>query len=73
MLLKRSRNCRFAGSREAGEPYSASFLLAKLAALFAGEARVPCNVAGRVLGLWEASCGWLDYVRCHCLFGLNFF
>lgn len=45
VLLKGSRNGRFARRRKAGKPDSASFLFAKLAALCAREAGVPGDVA----------------------------
>lgn len=46
MLLKGCCDCGFARRREAGEPDCAASLLSKLAALFAREACVPCDVAG---------------------------
>ncbi len=49
VLLKGGCNGRFARGGEAGEPDGASLLLAEIAALLAGEALVPCDVAVEAL------------------------
>lgn len=47
VLLKSSRNGRLSRRRETCEPDSRTLLAAQLAALFPGEASMPCNVASK--------------------------